>query len=414
MKKKAEAVEGASMAEAISSSARGVAVTTTNKAMSMEETMEVMKQIKEVQVDKGVHVNAAKAIAAAAADIRDDFLKIASAQESMKAADQDYERMNEPTTPTTRDSDDGLKMLKEKIKKLIVDAIVDAMPVIKMQSQRGPRVGDSGIKEQIMDARCGRATWSPEMKKMFIDLCLEQVKLGGRPGSNLKTSAWKKVREDFNHRNLVNYNKKQFKNYWDMLRKQWNTWKKLISLTGIGEVAPGQTVQMDQERWDAHIKAYPDAKQFRYKPLPHADEMEQLFGGVTAIGITNSARLMMITYLMIFVIGHLRPRIPYRIWNHQLSHRVLPTRLILTLFMSSLRQTTRTSCPTSDANGYVPLNVGWIVVIPLWRRLMGCSIGLSILLLVKHLLAKVQYPQLLNVMCPSDRPRGLCPVLRSI
>ncbi|KAK1289494.1 hypothetical protein QJS10_CPB18g01109 [Acorus calamus] len=52
-----------------------------------------------------------------------------------------------------------------------------------------------------------------------------------------------------------------------------------------GEVAPGQTVQMDQERWDEHIKAYPDAKQFRYKPLPHADEMEQLFGGgVTATG----------------------------------------------------------------------------------------------------------------------------------
>ncbi|KAK1264389.1 hypothetical protein QJS04_geneDACA022931 [Acorus gramineus] len=122
------------------------------------------------------------------------------------------------------------------------------------------------------------------MKKMFIDLCLDQVKVGGRPGANLKTSAWKKVREEFNQRNLVNYEQKQFKNYWDMLRKQWNTWKRLISLTGIGEVAPGQTVQMDQERWDEHIKAYPDAKQFRYKPLPHADEMEQLFGGVTATG----------------------------------------------------------------------------------------------------------------------------------
>ncbi|KAK1259521.1 hypothetical protein QJS04_geneDACA014442 [Acorus gramineus] len=122
------------------------------------------------------------------------------------------------------------------------------------------------------------------MKKIFIDLCLEQVRLGGRPGSNLKTSAWKKVREEFNQRNLVNYEQKQFKNYWDMLRKQWNTWKRLISLTGIGEVAPGQTVQMDQERWDEHITAYPDAKQFRYKPLLHADEMEQLFGGVTATG----------------------------------------------------------------------------------------------------------------------------------
>ncbi|KAK1295630.1 hypothetical protein QJS10_CPA03g00795 [Acorus calamus] len=135
-----------------------------------------------------------------------------------------------------------------------------------------------------MDGRTGRASWSPEMKKLFIDLCLEQVKLGGRPGSNLKTSAWKKVREEFNNKNLTNYDQRQFKNYWDMLRKQWNAWKKLISITGIGEVAPGQTVQMDQERWDEQIKANPEVKQFRYKPLPHADEMEQLFGGVTATG----------------------------------------------------------------------------------------------------------------------------------
>ncbi|KAK1323698.1 hypothetical protein QJS10_CPA02g00950 [Acorus calamus] len=41
---------------------------------------------------------------------------------------------------------------------------------------------------------------------------------------------------------------------------------------------------MDQVRWDEHIKAYPDAKQFRYKPLPHADETGQLFGVVTTTG----------------------------------------------------------------------------------------------------------------------------------
>ncbi|KAK1261942.1 hypothetical protein QJS04_geneDACA011533 [Acorus gramineus] len=32
------------------------------------------------------------------------------------------------------------------------------------------------------------------------------------------------------------------------------------------------------------IKANPDAKQFRYRPLSHAEEMEQLFRGVTATG----------------------------------------------------------------------------------------------------------------------------------
>ncbi|KAK1272954.1 hypothetical protein QJS04_geneDACA016509 [Acorus gramineus] len=122
------------------------------------------------------------------------------------------------------------------------------------------------------------------MKKQFIDLCLKQVKLGGQRGSNLKSSAWAKVREDFNKKVGVNYEQKQFKNFWDMLKKQWNIWKKLISLTGIGKVAQGQTIQMEPERWNEHIKANPDARQFRYKPLPYADKLEQLFGGVTATG----------------------------------------------------------------------------------------------------------------------------------
>ncbi|KAK1288888.1 hypothetical protein QJS10_CPB19g00612 [Acorus calamus] len=143
------------------------------------------------------------------------------------------------------------------------------------------------IRASQENHKVGRATWTPEKKKMFIDLCLEQVKLGSRPGSNLKLSAWKKVREDFNMKVGVNYEQRQFKNYWDMLKKQWNAWKKLISLTGIGEVAQGQTVQMESKRWDEHIKANPDVKQYRYKPLSHADGWNNCLGGLRSQKSSN-------------------------------------------------------------------------------------------------------------------------------
>ncbi|KAK1296583.1 hypothetical protein QJS10_CPB15g01040 [Acorus calamus] len=205
-------------------------------------------------------------------------------------------------------------------------------------------------------ANHARATWTPEMKKQFIDLCLEQVKLGGQRGSNLKSSAWAKVREDFNKKVGVNYDQRQFKNFWDMLKKQWNTWKKLISLTGIGEVAQGQTVQMEPERWNEHIKANPDARQFRYKPLPYADKMEQLFGEVTATGDHQFTSANEDNPLDDFGNWPSTSHNPFPTTETFSPHQVPPTKRISTLFMFSLRQTTRTSCLTSDANAHVPPN----------------------------------------------------------
>jgi hypothetical protein len=90
--------------------------------------------------------------------------------------------------------------------------------------------------------------------KIFIDLCIEQVMVGGRPSSNLSRQAWFKVIKEFEKKTGLAYNQRILKNKWDLLKKQWSAWSKLISLTGIRRDPIDQRVIMDNNRWDEYLK----------------------------------------------------------------------------------------------------------------------------------------------------------------
>lgn len=80
----------------------------------------------------------------------------------------------------------------------------------------------------------GRASWSNENKKIFFGQCIEEVQTGGRPGSHLKVPSWKKIITAFNEKIKLNYDQKQLKNMWDIMKKQYAAWKKLLNQTGVG------------------------------------------------------------------------------------------------------------------------------------------------------------------------------------
>ena len=46
-------------------------------------------------------------------------------------------------------------------------------------------------------AKTSRVVWSENMKKIFLDLCIEEVLQGGRPESNFKAQSWTKIIEGF-------------------------------------------------------------------------------------------------------------------------------------------------------------------------------------------------------------------------
>ncbi|KAK3230043.1 hypothetical protein Dsin_001924 [Dipteronia sinensis] len=113
-------------------------------------------------------------------------------------------------------------------------------------------------------AQFSRANWSDALsRKHFIDLCLHEANSGFRSGATLKPFAWTRIAEGLEKTIGKRLNQKQLKNWWDYMKRQYQTWTKLTNTTG------------------------PDAKQFRYKPLPHCEELEQLFDGVLATGIEN-------------------------------------------------------------------------------------------------------------------------------
>ncbi|KAK3229122.1 hypothetical protein Dsin_001003 [Dipteronia sinensis] len=81
--------------------------------------------------------------------------------------------------------------------------------------------------------------------------------------------------------------KKQLKNGWDYMKKQYQVCIRLISTTRHGYNAMTNTIDWPAERWEEYLKTYPEAKQFRQKPLANFEELESLFSGVSATWAHN-------------------------------------------------------------------------------------------------------------------------------
>ena len=93
-------------------------------------------------------------------------------------------------------------------------------------------MSDKGKSKETDDI--DRAQWSDGMRKCLIDICLEQVRAGGRPGVQFSSKAWKMIIEKFTQRTGHSFNQKQLKNQLDHLNKSYNVWLHLTSQTGIG------------------------------------------------------------------------------------------------------------------------------------------------------------------------------------
>ncbi|RVW44383.1 hypothetical protein CK203_071012 [Vitis vinifera] len=105
-----------------------------------------------------------------------------------------------------------------------------------------------------------KANWTdPIQRKHFIDLCLQEANKGFRSSGGLKSSAWPRIAEELE--------------------------KLLGKRHGYNSVT--KTFDWPAEKWEEYLQKYPEAKQFRFKPLANMEELEALFGGVLATGSKN-------------------------------------------------------------------------------------------------------------------------------
>ncbi|XP_028801409.1 uncharacterized protein LOC114756633 [Neltuma alba] len=136
-----------------------------------------------------------------------------------------------------------------------------------------------------MDNDKGKATWDHYTTKILIDVCAEQIVHKERQGTSFTRPGWLKIEKNFRERSGKMYDRKQLKNRFDVLRKDWKLWEKLMSgETGIGYDAATNRVLASDEWWQRKILVDPNFKKFRHQGLMFASDLMRIFKDVVASG----------------------------------------------------------------------------------------------------------------------------------
>ncbi|KAF7830989.1 L10-interacting MYB domain-containing protein isoform X1 [Senna tora] len=133
-----------------------------------------------------------------------------------------------------------------------------------------------------------KATWTPPLHKIFIDLCLQETLKGNKPSTHFTREGWKNIVESFHSKSGLNLERLQLKNHWDATKEQWKIWSKLVGTSHMKWNQSKQRFDADEEDWANYIEANPDAAQFRFKELQFADKLETIFNGATITGETEA------------------------------------------------------------------------------------------------------------------------------
>ncbi|KAK2648829.1 hypothetical protein Ddye_016318 [Dipteronia dyeriana] len=100
-----------------------------------------------------------------------------------------------------------------------------------------------------------KAVWDPPTHEIWVDLAIEQVRAGNRNGTHLSKQGWKNFIENFNKIMGRTYDRKQLKNHWDNVKKEWQLWDSLVrGETGLGWDMERQTIDASNEWWEAKLQ----------------------------------------------------------------------------------------------------------------------------------------------------------------
>lgn len=130
-----------------------------------------------------------------------------------------------------------------------------------------------------------RTYWTPLMERHFIDLMLEHLQRGNRAGHTFNKEAWTEMLTMFNAKFGSQYDKDALKTRYTNLWKQFNDVRNILSHLGFSWDATRQMVVADDDSvWDAYIKAHPDARCYRTKPVLNFDDLCLIYGYTMADG----------------------------------------------------------------------------------------------------------------------------------
>ncbi|KAF8024258.1 hypothetical protein BT93_F1451 [Corymbia citriodora subsp. variegata] len=99
------------------------------------------------------------------------------------------------------------------------------------------------------------AKWTESLTNFYISLLVEEIKKGNCTSSTYNKVGWNNIRIKFNKQIGLQYTQVQLKNKANKLKKQYGSFKKLLSQSGFGWDNVSKTVVVnDPSIWEPHIK----------------------------------------------------------------------------------------------------------------------------------------------------------------
>ncbi|CAM0909100.1 unnamed protein product [Alopecurus aequalis] len=133
-----------------------------------------------------------------------------------------------------------------------------------------------------------KAIWDAHKTTIFCELCKDEVNANNRPLGCLNRKGYKSLGEKFVALTGKTLTKKQFKNKWDLLKKEYTQFMELKhAATGLGWNDVSGTVEADEAWWKVHLQKYPKHVKYKKKGLSNLDELDVMFDKAHVTGATS-------------------------------------------------------------------------------------------------------------------------------
>ncbi|XP_062084705.1 uncharacterized protein LOC133790888 [Humulus lupulus] len=132
-----------------------------------------------------------------------------------------------------------------------------------------------------------KTNWTPAMDRYFLKLMLEQLNKGNKINNAFRRQAWKDMLNLFNTKFSCQCGKKILKHRFKKLLKYYTDLRSILGEKGFYWDEKQQRIVADSILWDNYIRAHPDARSYRKKPLLNYQDLGLIYGNAISNGVSH-------------------------------------------------------------------------------------------------------------------------------